>query len=253
MKPEELIQSLDYVGEDLLVESEQSVRISRKRPWMGAAAAAVLALAVGIGGFVLLKNNARLARKNPTDGSTASTVQMTDITDPADPKAAKLTVGDNYKGISARSFPDLETSLAANPWQAVSEVPAPDRMLPVYENLAWHREMPIPAYYDAAALTQKLEAAAGILGLELRKAPVVNYWKPSDAEESNGIPYQCQAGTDQPISGGPARIRSRWRVRWVCRRSRGPWPSGRPPFRPGRSTCSPCCRCRTTALRPRAI
>ena len=96
MKAEELLQSLDHVGEDLLAEAEQNVLVRRRRPWLKGAAAVVLVLALGAGGFLLLRD--RLGRQSPMAGSDPpATVTMPDI-GPGEELPA-LTVGDSFTGV----------------------------------------------------------------------------------------------------------------------------------------------------------
>lgn len=53
MKSEEILYSLDYVGDDLLAEADQRLKVSRPRPWGRVAAAAVLVLVLGVGAWGL--------------------------------------------------------------------------------------------------------------------------------------------------------------------------------------------------------
>ena len=79
MKPEELLYSMDHVGEDLLTEAEQTILVRKRRPWLGAAVAAVLVLAVGVGGFLLLKKH--LPGKTPAQPGNSDTVATSEPED----------------------------------------------------------------------------------------------------------------------------------------------------------------------------
>ena len=73
MKSEELLYSMEHVGSDLLAAAEQTVLVRKHTSWVKTAAAAVLALAVGVGGFLLLKN--LHANDNPVPATNPSTVE----------------------------------------------------------------------------------------------------------------------------------------------------------------------------------
>ena len=73
MKSEELLYSMEHVGSDLLAAAEQTVLVRKHTHWGKTAAAAVLALAVGVGGFLLLKN--LHANDNPVPATNPSTVE----------------------------------------------------------------------------------------------------------------------------------------------------------------------------------
>ena len=66
MKSEELLYSLDYVGEDLLGAAEQTVLARKKRPWLRTAVAAVLSVAEE------LNVNALFMSAGPQRGRTTS-------------------------------------------------------------------------------------------------------------------------------------------------------------------------------------
>ena len=73
MKSEELLFSMEHVGSDLLAAAEQTVLVRKHTSWIKTAAAAVLALAVGVGGFLLLKN--LHANNDPVPATNPSTVE----------------------------------------------------------------------------------------------------------------------------------------------------------------------------------
>lgn len=77
MKSEELLYSMEHVGSDLLAAAEQTVLVRKHTSWGKTAAAAVLALAVGVGGFLLLKNlhanDDPVPATNPSDIHASST------------------------------------------------------------------------------------------------------------------------------------------------------------------------------------
>ncbi|MBR6413536.1 MAG: hypothetical protein IKS21_02860 [Oscillospiraceae bacterium] len=73
MKSEELLYSMEHVGSDLLAAAEQTVLVRKHTSWVKTAAAAVLALAVGVGGFLLLKN--LHANNDPVPATNPSTVE----------------------------------------------------------------------------------------------------------------------------------------------------------------------------------
>lgn len=56
MKSEELLNSLDHIGEDLLAEAEQNILVRTRRPWLKTAVAAVLVAALGVGGWLTLNH-----------------------------------------------------------------------------------------------------------------------------------------------------------------------------------------------------
>lgn len=132
MKAEELMYSLDHVGEDLLAGAEQTVLARKRRPWAGAAAAAVLLIALGAGGFFLLRNlrsreaPASTATPGGPGGVTASTVEPP----PPGTVPDRLTVGDCWAGRSRAVYDDLERSMAGS---LTTNYDADGLLLPVYE------------------------------------------------------------------------------------------------------------------------
>lgn len=123
MKSEELLSSLDYVGEDLLAGAEQTVLVRKRRPWLGAAVAAVLVLAVGVGGFLLLKKHLP-GKQAPQPGDPSSVLLPV-----PDGELPMLCVYGNAIDQNARNFDDPERSLAVNRWTLETGA----ERLPVYE------------------------------------------------------------------------------------------------------------------------
>lgn len=149
MKSEELLNSLSHVGEDLLAEAEQTVVSRRRRPWLGAAVAAVVALSVGLGGFLLLKN---VSKQNPTQGG-----------DPIDPDLPAFYVSDNYTGLSQWTFDDAERSVLADRWTVETGA----ERLPVYEVPVNHPDIEGWTRYSEEELRAMLREAASRLGTVL--------------------------------------------------------------------------------------
>ena len=117
MKPKELLYSLDHVGDDLLAQAEQTVLVRKHRPWAGAAAAAVVLVALGVGGFFLWKN--LKGGLNPAATGTPSAPAVTRPS--ADPiitdtmELPILTLGESWKtGAGRVRIDDLEASLAGS-------------------------------------------------------------------------------------------------------------------------------------------
>lgn len=130
MKSEELLTGLSEVGEDLLAETESGIRVSTRRPWVGGAIAAGLALLIGLGGLTFWQ-----VRKHRREAAAeAATVIM------PGPEAEALEqfyVDRNWRGESAWTFDNLERSLRVNRWTLETGA---DR-LPVYEVPTTHPAM----------------------------------------------------------------------------------------------------------------
>ena len=188
MKAEELLQSLDHVGEDLLAEAEQNVLVRRRRPWLKGAAAAVLVLALGAGGFLLLRD--RLGRQSPMAGSDPpATVTMPDIS-PGDALPA-LTVGDSFTGVFTLTMDRSCLNRQLDDWTGA---PALTR-LPVYRSGMVYTCQPaqegLPCLYGPDQLQALLEAAAERLGASLSGQAELSY------DEEHAAPTAIQAETDQ--------------------------------------------------------
>lgn len=67
MKSEELLNSLDHIGEDLLAEAEQNILVRTRRPWLKTAVAAVLVAAIGVGGWLTLNHFTMKSSVQATD------------------------------------------------------------------------------------------------------------------------------------------------------------------------------------------
>lgn len=130
MKSEDLLTGLSEVGEDLLAETESGIRVSTRRPWVGGAIAAGLALLIGLGGLTFWQ-----VRKHRREAAAeAATVIM------PGPEAEALEqfyVDRNWRGESAWTFDNLERSLRVNRWTLETGA---DR-LPVYEVPTTHPDM----------------------------------------------------------------------------------------------------------------
>ena len=165
MKAEELMYSLDHVGEDLLAGAEQTVLARKRRPWAGAAAAAVLLIALGAGGFFLLRNlrsreaPASTATPGGPGGVTASTVEPP----PPGTVPDRLTVGDCWTGRSRAVYDDLERSMAG---ALVAQYDADGLLLPVYEREGGALKDP-DHLYQADQLRDRLDRAAAWIGVTL--------------------------------------------------------------------------------------
>ena len=150
MKPEELLDSLDQVGEDLLAAADQNVLVRKRRPWVGAAAAAVLLLAVGMGGFLLLKQ--MIAGRSSALPGESGTV----LTPIPEGELPLLCVG-RYSDEAVRKLDDPAHSLAVNRWTLETGAQA----LPVYENpMSYPAVMGWSRWSQAELKSMLLDAAA---------------------------------------------------------------------------------------------
>ena len=153
MKPVELLNSLDHIGEDLLAEAEQNVLSRTKRPWLKTAVAAVLVAAVGIGGFLTLKHF-----------TMRSSIQATQpvVTDPVttDESLPMLTVGDSWAYLPGQ----LTYLFGSGPSLCDSSI----TKLPVYSSqITLTPEINAVSYYSQEQLTSILESSVRRLGLEM--------------------------------------------------------------------------------------
>lgn len=131
MKPEELLYSMDHVGEDLLAAAEQTVLVRRRRPWLKTAVAAVLVLTIGAGGFLALKAlrpSAPVAGSEPTGVSIPETPAGTGGQENPESDTRQLRVGQSVRGMSVLPLADPEAYLASNPWRETQRL----NTLPVY-------------------------------------------------------------------------------------------------------------------------
>ena len=186
MKPEELLYSLDHVGEDLLAQAEQTVLVRQRRPWRKAALAAVLALAVGVGGFALLRS--RLPAETPTPGSDAPSVTMNE---PQPAGLPMLAVGENWKGIFTRTQAEA-LRVRSDVWTGNPAL----TKLPVYQgNLIFTRDPAaggMACCYGETQLWTMLRDAAALLGTSLPENVELLY-----DEAGERSPVGLQAQTDQ--------------------------------------------------------
>ena len=98
MKSEELLNSLDHIGEDLLAEAEQNILVRTRRPWLKTAVAAVLVAAIGVGGWLTL-NHFTMKSSVP-----ATEPRATSVTDPVRPVETlpKLELADSWEKLQGR-------------------------------------------------------------------------------------------------------------------------------------------------------
>lgn len=200
MKSEELLYSLDYVGEDLLGAAEQTVLARKKRPWLRTAVAAVLVLAIGAGGFLLLKHG--MATSQPVPGAeTDSESPPVSETQPVGVPLPMLTVGDSWKDRGAWTYDDPKTSLKVNQWTLETGV----ERLTVYacEGAAAAPEGLLR--YDEAQILLRQAEAKELLGAKTISAPV------SESTDYNGgrfvtVTQETDLGTLTADSSGRVRI-----------------------------------------------
>ena len=165
MKSEELLYSLTHVGEDLLAEAEQSILARKRRPWVGTAVAAALALAVGLGGFLLWRSRgaAGPASQIETGASTPPELTITTEPDPG-PDAwmlSNLQVAGSLDDPDDHYAPKLSLIQAEERWAWVAENGG---MLPVYRNLYESSD----SRRTREALEARLYETAEQLGLTVR-------------------------------------------------------------------------------------
>lgn len=97
MKSEELLNSLDHIGEDLLAEAEQNILVRTRRPWLKTAVAAVLVAAIGVGGWLTLNHftmKSSVQATNPvsaTEPAQQTTEPVQSVTLPM------LEIGDSWE------------------------------------------------------------------------------------------------------------------------------------------------------------
>ena len=160
MKAEELLFSLEHVGEDLLAGAEQTVLARKHRPWFGAAAAAVLLVALGVGGFLLwqdLRGGVPPAATGDEPGPVA-----TQSPEPTENPGMlpPLTVGESWKGLSRARFDDPERSAAGSLVKAYGNLAS----LPVYEREGGVTGDPAHRFTEEQ-LAQRLFRAADWMGI----------------------------------------------------------------------------------------
>ena len=85
MKSEELLYSLDHVGEDLLAAADQTILVRKHQPWGRIAVAAVLVTALGFGSFRLLAH--KMASTTPAAELNPSASTLTPVSNATEPVA----------------------------------------------------------------------------------------------------------------------------------------------------------------------
>lgn len=191
MKPKELLYSLDHVGEDLLAGAEQTILVRKRRPWAGAAAAAVVLVAMGVGGFFLWKNlrgGVNPAATGEPGGTTAFRLP-TDEPDPPSTEPDRLTVGDCWTGLSRARFDDLDRSLAGSLAADCEGLTS----LPVYQREAGVNGDPAHRYSDDELVRRLYEAAAWI-GSSADDGYDMRF---EETENGTLSPASCSCQTDQ--------------------------------------------------------
>ena len=188
MKPEQLLDSIGGVGEDLLAASENPIRIQRRRPWLGAAVAALLVLAAGVGGFAAWKSlgSGGLQKKSSAAALPTLNTQEHTVDGPADPvepiALPPFSVGwrelsGTQDAIRYCTEEELQTYLDfVSPGLDAAEAGS----LPVYRDLSCQEDAMLPAgihiYYSQARMTELLQEAAQAMGLTiLSQKPVFFY------------------------------------------------------------------------------
>ena len=172
MKPEQIIRSLDHVGEDLLARSEQTIRARKPQPWRAAALAASLLLVLGVGGFFGVKallrgrSGGSIAAESGTAGQSEATVHMTD---PVPTQTLpRFAVGDSLRYAEAgRDFGDPEI-IGAETLPGRVELSEGDT-LPAFRNLSQQSEDEQPSYLDRETLGALAQTVAGRLGLTVKE------------------------------------------------------------------------------------
>ena len=168
MKPEELLNSLDHVGEDLLAEAEQNVLVRTKRPWLKTAVAAVLVVAAGVGGLLTLKHFTMRSSTQPTLPAVSTLEEL-----------PKLTVGSCWRTLPGQlSYPFGSGPSLCDP--AITH-------LPVYKSELKLTADDISFYYSKDQLTTMLEDSISRLGVA--RTGEIEY------SEKNGTVYSASAET----------------------------------------------------------
>lgn len=194
MKPKELLYSLDHVGDDLLAQAEQTVLVRKHRPWAGAAAAAVVLVALGVWGFFLWKN-----LKGGLNPAATGTPSDPAVTRPrADPiitdtmELPLLTVGDSWTGLSRARFDNLDASLAGS-LASEYDLSANSWNLPVYLLEGWLNGGAGLAD-STEALVNRLYQAAARIGVSADDGYDCTF---EDAGDGTMYAASCSCETDQ--------------------------------------------------------
>lgn len=96
MKPEELLNSMDHIGEDLLAEAEQNILVRTRRSWFKPAVAAILVAAIGIGSIIALP---KLHMRSTTQASNPTAVVENREVLPS------LEIGDSWMHLPGKLIP----------------------------------------------------------------------------------------------------------------------------------------------------
>ncbi len=211
MKPEQLLESIGGVGEDLLAASENPIRVERRRPWIGAAVAAVLVLAAGIGVFAAWRALApRHRQKQPVLSAELPTLKTDEPTGLSNDPAIE------WDTAVLQSFPvdwrelsgtqDAVRYCSEEELRAYLDFVSPgvravgSGVLPVYRDLSCQKDDALPSgihvYYSQARLTGLLQEAAEAMGLTiLSEKP--EFFYVADFYRSSTQPIEY--GPDEPV------------------------------------------------------
>ncbi len=137
MKAETLLESMNYLGEDLLLQSEQPITARTRRPMGWIAAAACLVLGLGAALWALHLARADRPVQPATEPPAIPTETMAPVTEEV--SLPLLSVADNYCcGAGLAEGQEAGDLIRPNCW-AVDQTYGP---LPVYENLAYGSRLP---------------------------------------------------------------------------------------------------------------
>lgn len=168
MKSEELLNSLDHIGEDLLAEAEQNILVRTRRPWLKTAVAAVLVAALGVGGWLTL-NHFTMKSSVPATEPAATTA----VTEPVREvvELPMLEVGDAWSFL-----PDLKDCLTGSaPVLCDPSITA----LPVFRvDSAVYSKM-----LDEAQLRSILDEVIRFLGVTATEEPRADYSSHATGED----------------------------------------------------------------------
>ena len=179
MKPTELLNSLDYVGADLLAEAEQNVLVRTRRPWLKTAIAAVLVAAVGVGGVLTLKHfsmRSTVSDPVPVATNTTETVNQTE-------KLPTLELENSWQMLPGRlTVVSGDLSLCADNITS----------LPVYANRMSEGSDGMYYYYNEEQMRSMLDEAVRRLGANPVGEVEVGH-------DSDGSVYYLELNTDDGI------------------------------------------------------
>lgn len=177
MKSEELLNSLDYIGDDLLADAEQNVLVRTHRPWFKNAVAAVLTVAVGVGGFFALSKFAMKPSTPATEPQESRQIVNPDT-------LPTLEIGDSWQFLPNKMYPISDNCPALYDPSITS--------LPVYQSKVQTGTSPdvgglICTYYSEEQLQTILHDAA-----------IHSEWQFTDeltTDQSNGEAYMVTGKT----------------------------------------------------------